>query len=290
MILIKDRLSTADDASLILPVKEPTTFKTHIMIGTNPYVDARTGITYLGEVLDEGTNQTVLGGSLYTLEKLFNVKASYDTGYLNDKMGIATGGPEVTTHYSKDHCVCLFGVGAGGAGDSSFTTYDVRYQQDNLDSIIPFRFTSDELNEIDSTKYWFRKKVETEEGTKTAYYLKRFESTPKTHTLWDDAEGDDDGTEIDANVSEYTGSMKMKTFIEIILKIDKKDLVEFYEYNGNIQQARFNTIGLFAGIPAQVSDGTMDYKQVMLFSAYNINNEMLNNAKDLTVLYRIYTH
>lgn len=290
MKLIKDKLVMSDDATLVLPKQKQTTFRTKIQIGTNPYIDPQTGITYLGEVLDEGENQTVLGGSLYTLEKLFNIQASYTVGFLNEQMGIATSGPVISEHYAKNHCVCLFGLGMGGAGESSLSTYDVRYQQNTLDSMLPLRFTSDELNERDKDKYFFKKTVSTDEGDKTAYYLKAFESTPRTHTLWKDAEGDEDGTEVDGDVSDYDGSLKMETFIEIILKLDKKDLKEYFDYNGQVEQARFNTIGLFTGIPSTVADGTTDYKQVMLFSAYNINNEMLNFAKDLTILYRIYTH
>jgi len=37
-----------------------------------------------------------------------------------------------------------------------------------------------------------------------------------------------------------------------------------------------------------LADNSIDYKQVQLFSKLNFYNEMLNLAKDLTFIYRIY--
>ena len=59
--------------------------------------------------------------------------------------------------------------------------------------------------------------------------------------------------------------------------------------NGNVEQTRINSIGLFTGILADTTAGQKDYKDVRMFSKLNINNEMLQNLKTLTFIYRIYT-
>ena len=73
------------------------------------------------------------------------------------------------------------------------------------------------------------------------------------------------------------------------LKINKNDIKEWFELNGNIEQTRINTLGLFTGVKSPLGDGTEDYKQVMLFSKLNFHNEMLVSSKELTIIYRIYT-
>ena len=76
----------------------------------------------------------------------------------------------------------------------------------------------------------------------------------------------------------------------MILKISKKDVRDYFELYGDIEQCRINSIGLFTGAKRTLPDGTEDYQQVKLFSKLNIPNEMLTLKKDLTIVYRIYTN
>lgn len=260
--------------------------RTKIVGGYDAYKDAN-GITRFGEVVFETENMIVLGGSLFTLEKVFGVQSPLTVNYLNDSMGIATGGSSVTEVYPKDTVVCLFGVGIGGSGESMTDVKPVNYHENEITEMIPLRLTADELTSEEQEKYWF--KTNTEFEGKTAYYLKTFEATPEIKVLWKDGEGDEDGSEVNDIDSSATYSTPIETFIELTLKISKKDIREYFEHTGNVDQTRINSIGLFTGIKSLVDDNEYDYKQVKLFSKLNINNEMLTLSKDLTIVYRIYT-
>ena len=232
----------------------------------------------------------VLGGSLFTLEKVFGINSPIAIRDLRDIMSLPSSDTPITNN--KDTYVCLFGVGTGGAGESMTDVKDVDYYEDTIYDMVPFRQSETELIPEEAAKYWFKKpvtiNVDGGQIHKTAYYLKRFETVPEIHVLWRDAEGDEDGSEVGDNVHETpsTNTTPIETFIELTLKITKKDVREFFNDNGNIEATRINSIGLFTGIR---NEGDDDYQQVKLFSKLNINNEILVLAKDLTISYRIYT-
>lgn len=246
---------------------------------------ASDNVNELGELMFEEENQIVLGGAIYVLEKIFGVSSPLKIDYLNNIMGIANKGQDVTEKYSKDNVVCLFGVGTGGSGDAG-PVKDIAFQEREIFEMVPFRVTEQELSVNDRVKYWFRKQLN--EGP-TAYYLKTFETAPKIKVLWRDGEGDEDGTEVDNNVHNTARKEPIETFVEMTLKISKNDIKEWFELNGKIEQARINSLGLFTGVKSPLGDGTEDYKQVMLFSKINFHNEMLASSKELTIIYRIYT-
>ena len=130
-----------------------------------------------------------------------------------------------------------------------------------------------------------------EKDNKTHYYLKTFEQQPVIKALWKDSDDqDEDGSEVEGGVHESTRTEPIETFVEMILKITKKDVRDYFELYGDIEQCRINSIGLFTGAKRNLSDGTTDYQQVKLFSKLNIPNEMLTLKKDLTIVYRIYTN
>lgn len=240
----------------------------------------------LGEQVFRTENRIVLGGALFVLEKVFGVTSPLTVDYLNNIMGIATTGTNITEIYPKNTVVCLFGVGIGGAGESIASVKDVSIKEREIVNMIPFRVTDTALSSADAAKYFFKKDMG---SGRTGYYLKKFESTPTIKALWKDAEGDEDGTEVTSGVHSSTRTEPIESFVEIVLKINKNDCREWFEINGNVEQTRINSIGLFTGIESTLADGSKDYKQVKLFSKLNINNEMLDNAKELTVVYRIYT-
>ena len=241
--------------------------------------------TITGEKLFETENQIVLGGALFILEKCFNVEAPIQVDYLNNIMGINTGEP-IEEIYPKETGVCLFGVGVGGCGDASRSVVDVKYYEREIFDMIPFRITDEEFTGADVNKYWFKRY---EENGNISYFLKSFENQPEIKVLWKDGEEGEDGSEVDSNVHNTQRTEPIETFVEMILKINKKDCREFFEINGDIEAARVNSIGLFTGILSTNEYGEPDYKQVKLFSKLNIPNEMLVLSKDITIVYRIYT-
>lgn len=253
----------------------------------------RTKVTgYLGDninpfdekIFDE-ENQIVIGGALFILEKVFGVEPNLYVDYLNNIMGIATDG--MSNDLYADTHVCLFGVGVGGCGDSIRSVKDVNFVEREIFEMVPFRITDEDLNPSEQKKYFFKM----EKDNKTHYYLKTFEQQPVIKALWKDSDDqDEDGSEVESGVHESTRTEPIETFVEMILKITKKDVRDYFELYGDIEQCRINSIGLFTGAKRNLSDGTTDYQQVKLFSKLNIPNEMLTLKKDLTIVYRIYTN
>lgn len=242
------------------------------------------GFDDFGNLLFETENQIVLGGALFILEKVFGVESPLYVDYLNNIMGVATDEP-IDEIYPQDTIVTLFGVGTGGCGDSIRSVKDVKFYEREIFDMIPFRVTDEELTPAEQKKYWFKKDM----NGKTAFYLKKFEQNPEIKVLWKDAEGDEDGSEVESDVHTTQRTEPIETFVEMVLKISKKDIREYFELHGDIEQTRVNSIGLFTGCLRTLPDGTEDFKQVKLFSKLNIPNEMLTLAKDLTLVYRIYT-
>ena len=236
-----------------------------------------------GEKLWEDENQITIGGALFILEKLFGVKAGLYIENLNNIMGVAPNNQPADI--PKDDIVCLFGVGVGGCGDSIRSVKEVKFTEREIVEMIPFRITDEELTDVEQEKYWFKQVVD----NKTRYYLKTFETEPVIKSLWKDGEGDEDGSEVEANVHESGRTEPIETFVELILKITKKDIREYFEIYEDIELARVNSIGLFTGCKRLQPDGTKEFQQVKLFSKLNIPNEMLTLSKDLTIVYRIYT-
>ena len=241
--------------------------------------------TITGDKLFEEENQIVLGGALFILEKCFNVESPITVDYLNNIMGVNTGEP-IEEIYPKDTHVCLFGVGTGGCGDASRSVVDVKYYEREIFDMIPFRITDEEFTGADINKYWFKRH---EDNGKISYFLKSFENPAEIKVLWKDGEEGEDGSEVASGVHNTQRTEPIETFVEMILKINKKDCREFFEINGDIEAARVNSIGLFTGILSTNEYGELDYKQVKLFSKLNIPNEMLVLSKDITIVYRIYT-
>lgn len=273
----------------ILNLKDNLYQKDEFFLAQSPSVLTRTkimGFNELGEQMFDGENQIVLGGALFVLEKVFGVVSPLLVDYLNNFLGIANTGATIADTYPKDNVVCLFGVGTGGCGDSITSLVDVKFFEREIVNMVPLRATSTALSAPDQLKYWFKKTLP---GGQTAFYLKSFETTPTIKVLWKDGVGDADGSEVQAGVQNTTRTDAIETFIELTLKITKDDVREWFQINGNIAQTRINSIGLFTGVKGTLADGSTDYKQVKMFSKLNIQNEMLTLAKDLTIIYRIYT-
>lgn len=258
--------------------------KTLIMAGYDLYTD-QNGISRLGEqVIRPQHNKIVVGGAIQLLAALFGATSDLNISTLNSLMGI---GENVVAPEGTLPQVALFNIGLGGCGSSYSDDMPALDQTNIVPKMIPFRIV-DSLEDIeDPTKYWFAKQLE---NGKTAYYLKKFESTPKIHTLLKDADSSDaDGTEISGNPADYDRKEGMESFVEVILRITSKDLREYFEIYDNPQYPRFNSIGLCLGKLGTIPDtGAQEYKDVIQFSVLNFSNEMLHFDKDLSIIYRVY--
>lgn len=290
-LIIKDSLNFKDSTS---PLHRKTLWvRTEVIGGYGRYKD-KNGVSQLNEVVFRKENMVPIGGVQYAMEKIFNISGSISTGYISDVDQLGVGSPQIYTSagipYPSSHCVCLFGVGIGGAGANSTNAYDVSYTTRSLEQPIPFKFTDSELSPTDADKY-YGKKLDSETGL-TGYYLKKFDSDPTIRHLWKDGVDDEDGSEVastggdssifDGNLSRTEG---IETFTEILLTIKKSDVKPWFAANGKIEETRINELALFS---AMYDSEANDYAMVKLFSKVNLQNEPLTLAKDMKITYRVY--
>lgn len=239
-------------------------------------------------------NNVVLGGSIYVLEKLLNVRSSLQAATLNDIMTINNTNPAFTASdvIPQNHYMCLWGAGIGGSGDSIGSVKTVNFYEREIGSrgnsteMVPFRVVDNILTGTDATQYFFRKQMA---NNQYGYYLKAFQSTPTIKVLWNDGVDGEDGTEVTADVYNTDRTDAIEVFAEILLQLTQKDIREYFTMLGMIEKSRVNTIALCCGIKQEIASGVYDYANVTMDTKLNFGNEMLEN-KDITFRYRIFTN
>jgi hypothetical protein len=252
-------------------------------------IDPRTGMTVLGEnVVRREPNEILLGGSLYALEKMFNVSASLHVDYLNNIMNIGTTGPSVTEKYPKENGICLWTVGLGGCGDSRKDITAVYQQQRTLNNIIPFRVVEEPFAEgmEEYEKYFLMRQMD---DGKYAYYGKSFAETPVINALWKDAAKDVDGSPVVESDYTSTRDTPIEAFAVCVCTIEKDDFREWFDLYDEIDEVRFNEIGLCTGVRSTVDSGRAEYKQVRQASCCHFTNDPLHMEKDMSIIYRWYS-
>lgn len=237
-------------------------------------------------------NNVVLAGAIYTLEKLFNVRSSLTVETLNNIMGINNTDPASSAVVPLDNHICLWAIGTGGSGDSIGSVRPVNFfereigTRGNSTEMIPFRITNTPLTGTEAGQYYFRK--DNGDGT-FSYFLKKFEAVPVIKVLWKDGAPGEDGSEVSNDVHNTTRTDDIEVFIEVILKINKKDAREYFQKTNQIENCHINSIGLVSGIKKEVAAGQFDYSDAKMITKLNFGNEMLEN-KEITFRYRIYTN
>lgn len=286
MLQINDQFCLNDNLSE--NERKPLWAKTRIIGGYEPYID-KYGITRLGETLFDEENMVTIGGVQYAMEKIFDTvgpaSVSNAIGYLNnDGIGSQTY-VNSSNIYPNGHCVCLWGLGLGGAAENTSTVLDVKYRETNISEMIPFRFTN-ETFEAEQGDQYFGKRTEVVNGEeRTAYYLKAFENKPKIYHRWDSGEIGVDGPELTGEALVTDTSNKIETYTEITLRVNPLELKEWFDLRYNIEEVRFNSLALYTGVYDSASG---DYAMIRMFSKLNIPTERLSLLKDLVILYRVY--
>ena len=287
MITIKDQLAFKDGHSNapsmedFLDVKHKKGPKTRI-----------TGLDEFGNVLfDYESNLVVLGGAITTLEKLWNVRSNLTIDTINNICEIEPA-EQTTGILPQENCVCLWGVGIGGCGDAFGSVRDVKYYEREVGQngtttteMVPFRVVSSPLEDEDAAKYFLMKEIS---AGHYAYYAKTFDEAPFIRSLWKDGVEGEDGTEVTDGVHDTTRTDDIETFVEMHMTVEKNDVREYFDLNGEIEKARVNTIGLFTATPVYTDGVITSYKDVKLFSKFNFDNEALSSRKALLLQYRVY--
>lgn len=285
IILPKDSLAIKDLVSNKLRNKSP--FRTEI-----------SAYDEFGDVLFTlEHNMVVLGGAITVLEKMWNIRSSLVIDTINNINQISPATQSTTELLPQNDYVCMWGIGIGGSGDAFGSVRDVKYyereigQNGQSDEFIPFRCVTTSLEGEDVQMYTLSKSV----GTGfTAYYAKLFDSEPFIRSLWRDGQDGKDGTEVTDGVHNTQRSEEIETFVEMHMKINENDVREWFEMNGNIEQARVNTIGLFTGRLVDNGSGGYNAQNVKLFTKFNFDNEALggtgssNSGKTISFVYRVY--
>jgi len=252
------------------------------------------------------------------MEQMFGVKDSQidvPTVYSSDSIGIINSGNPSETYdvpggtknplYRYGHYVQLFGIGITGTAENDVTIYKPDYRENGIKlskvnadgltvtgTMLPFRFTQAVLNSQERLQYFGKK---TNSDGVTGYYLKRFENDPVIKHIWKTGEDIiDEENEVlvpsDSVWSNTAGLNTVESFTEFFLKINKKDVKEWFINIEQEDRTRINTLALFTGQYVKGSNPADygDYRDVRLFSKLCINPEYLNLNKDLNIIYRVY--
>lgn len=315
-ILLKDQMSFNDK------YQTPGLWaRTEVLVGSGDllYVDDphRKARFAPGCPFTKSTNMVVIGGAQYAMEKLFGVpgdQITIPTMYAENGIGIEDSAaptdsyitPDGVSHaiYRHGNIVQLMGVGITGTAENDITVYPVDYREKNINmsivnadgkrvtgTMLPFRYTTEVLSASERKQYFGKK---TASDGNVGYYLKRFEAEPTIKHIWKTGEDVDDETLVNPDDvwENITGLNAVESFTEIVLKINRKDIKEWFISLEQENRARINTIALFTG--EYIRDDTDpsdygDYRDVRLFSKLCIPVEYLTLAKDVNILYRCYS-
>ena len=303
--------------------------KTQILGGHGIITDIN-GVTSLKELTMNEQNMIPIGGVQYSFENLFGVGGPLKVPTLYEVSNGTIGIPDVSVleygamgedikYYTPaldgedgisqiihpiGEYVCLYGVGITGSATNSVTKPPVNFLEYSIQNslavederqltgtMIPFRYTANQLTDAERIKYFGKTKEWSADTVENiGYYLKRFESEPQIKHYWK-AETDEFDSTNEVTQSEYypktssTNSSTITSYTEMILKITTKDIKEWFDANNNIDATRINTIALFTG---RYNKELGDYENVRLFSKLVINVENLSLEKDFDIIYRVF--
>ena len=228
-----------------------------------------------------GENTVTVGGAILSLEKLCGVEATWKPKTLNEIHNIDTD--LVVKDPSKSQ-IALFGVGTGGCGLEFGSIVEKDVKRRETPGIIPLRSAA-VLSGDDAALYKFKK--DNGDGTYD-WYLKEFADPPLIKTCWKDALDEDaDGTEVTDEIEDSTRTEQLQTFAEYLIDFNTKDVREYYESIGSLDQALYNSIGLYIGDKVAREDGTYDYANIRLFCYLNIDNKSVRIKTASQYVYRI---
>lgn len=242
------------------------------------------------EVIFRGRNKVIIPGSGAMLRKLFDTTMTEVTPTYNTALNIplpADDGqtyPAVNANTSAtvdDHKVLLFCVGTDGCGTENSQVYSVDYRKWIApESLIPFRYPLKTADLVDDLRKVYFGRVEG--STRAAYYFKRFDTDPVVVQQYVD------GTPIDANIYTSAKADKAETYVELVLKVTRDDVREWFIETSGINSARVNTISLCTCYPV-VRNGKVYWQDIRPITKLNIPNEpLIDITKGIDIYYHIY--
>jgi hypothetical protein len=274
-------------------IKDSVVDNTHINRSRSQYSGGLKGALY--SVNDDGygnqiltkidNNQVVFGGAVSALERIFNVTANAKPLTVNDSLDINKG----ISGVDAQSFIALFGVGSGGSTMDFVGVEATSAKRNNVPTPIPLRVGA-AVTGPDADKYFM--KLDKNDGTYW-WYLKEFNSVPIIKTLWKDASEEyEDGTEVMADIQDSIKTEGIECFAECTLFMNTNDAREYWDAVGELDVARYNTMGLYSGQKVEVptaGSGEWDYVNVRLMCYLNFNNRAVTTRTESTFIYRLYS-
>ena len=231
-------------------------------------------------------NKVVISGSGLIARKLFDNIGEEVTPTYNATLGINTPegeatNPDFTDATEDHHKVILFCIGTGGCGVENSQVYPVDYKKRiDPDHLIPFRYPliSNDLSKTLQNIYTGR----VQNGNRAAYYFKRFDAEPKFVQQFID------GTPIDENIFDSEKIDKAESYVELILKITKDDVREWFIATTGINDAKVNQVSLCTAW-VKVIDEVPYFQDIRPLTVLNFPNEpLIDITKGIDIIYHIY--
>lgn len=242
-----------------------------------------------GNIIFKGLkNKVIVPGSGLLAHKLFDISSDEITPTYNERLGIPTPSGTEThnidsrTNATQDNPkILLFCIGLDGCGTENSQVYPVNYTKwIPTDMMIPFRYPISTNDLSDSLRETYFGRVES--GNHIAYYFKRFDGDPTLIQQYVD------GTPLDSNVYESTKTDLAETYVEIVLKITKEDIREYFTATTGIDSAKINSVSLCYAWPKEI-DGHLYFNDIRPMTKLNIPNEpMIDITKGIDIIYHVY--
>lgn len=234
-------------------------------------------------------NKVIIPGSGLIARKLFDLPGQEITPSYNDRLNIITPGGNHTgsmdprTKATPDNpMVLLFCCGLNGCGTENSQVYPVDYRKWIQPSdMIPLRYQllSNDLSPTMRESYFGRSVIN---GDYAAYYFKRFEGEAVLIQQYID------GTLVDGNIYDSVKNDSAETYVEILLKITKEDIRDYFIATVGIDEAKVNSISLCTAWPQEI-DNVMYFNDIRPLTKLNIPNEpLIDLSKGIDIIYHIY--
>lgn len=242
-----------------------------------------------GHVIFKGLkNKVIVSGSGLLAHKLFDINSDEITPTYNDRLGIVTPEGEATATIDprtnatqSDPKILLFCIGLDGCGTENSQVYPVDYTKWIApDDMIPFRYPLASADISDDLRESYFGRVEL--GNHIAYYFKRFDGEPQLIQQYID------GTPLDGNIYESQRTVSAETYVEIVLKVTKEDIRDYFTATVGIDSAKINSVSLCYAWPQEV-DGHLYFNDIRPMTKLNIPNEpMIDITKGIDIIYHVY--
>ena len=231
-----------------------------------------------------GSNDLLLGGRLFILQKFGNLNTDIKPPTLNHELQVEDNYVEPLQGLELNDIVCLMGLGLDGADKQIASTMEVDIKSkgfNNLENMVPFRIVrKGSAEETQCDKLYHMKK---EKDGEYYYYLKPPKIDPLIQCMFED------GTPVTSNTWSSEKNIPIHTYVDFHFLIDGNDLREYFQKMNNMRACRYNSICLYAGVKTTLPSGRVEYKNVRAITKYNTENEALDKTgKTLNLIYRVY--